>query len=287
MQEKIELNKVRGFGEIIEDSIQFFKQNWKPLLRAYFYICGFFWVASLLVSLFNEIRTIQLVAVGGSVFTFTYFLAIMFELLSFLVITLTVLSFMALYKEKGNEAPAVDEVWSYVKYFFFRVFGSYIALGALIAAGTLCCIIPGIYFMVVLSLTVPVMVMENATLGYAFSRSFLLIKTRWWQTLGVIIVTEIIIVAAMFAIVIPVGLIVWGSTFLTNAAGTHIYLYSTIVVSHVLQFLYLLPIIAIALTYFSFTEQNDYGTLLQRIMMLGKAPADNPANTPGEATEEY
>lgn len=283
MQDKIALNRVRAFGEVIEDSIQFFKQNAKPLLRSYFFICGFFWVTSLIISLFNQVQTVQRVAQGGSVFSFTYFLAMGFEILSFLMITLTVTCYMVLYKEKENEAPAVEEVWAYVKYYFFRIFGSYIALGALIAAGTLCCIIPGIYFAVVLSLTIPIMVMENATLGYAFSRSFKLIKNRWWYTLGVIIVTEIIITAAMFSIAIPAGLIVWGVTFLTNANAFNVYNYAVVVITHLLQFVYILPLIAVVLAYFSFTEENDYGTLLQRIAMLGK----NNTETTEQTTEEY
>ena len=54
--------------------------------------------------------------------------------------------------------------------------------------------------------------MENATLGYAFSRSFQIIKNNWWFTIGVAIVTEIIIGAAMFSIAVPVMIITWATT---------------------------------------------------------------------------
>jgi len=283
MQDKISLNQVRAFGEIIEDSIQFFKQNIKPLLRSYVTICGFFWATSLIVSLFNQVQTSQRLAEGGSYFSITWFFATCFEMLSFLMITLTVNCYMALYKEKQNQAPTVEEVWVYVKYYFFRVLGSYIALGALIAAATLCCLLPGIYFMVVLSLTIPIMVMENATLGYAFSRSFQLIKQNWWYTLGVIIVTEIILFAAMLSVGIPAALVLWGVTFLTNANGTDVYNYALVIITHLLQFVYILPLIAVVLAYFSFTEEKDYGALLNRIMMLGKN--NDPAAE--QTTEEY
>ena len=45
MQMKVELSQIRTLGEIIDDSILFFKQNYKALLKSYFVICGFFWVA--------------------------------------------------------------------------------------------------------------------------------------------------------------------------------------------------------------------------------------------------
>ena len=99
MQEKIELNRIRTFGEIIEDSIEFFKQNWRPLLRSYFTICGFFWVLSLLTAILNQVQAAQRLAIGESQFGFMYFLSIVLGLVSGIVIVLAVLSFMALYRK--------------------------------------------------------------------------------------------------------------------------------------------------------------------------------------------
>jgi len=283
MQDKIELAKPRAFGELIEDSILFFKRNWKPLMRSYIIICGFFWVAGLAISLFNVNQTAQRVAMGESRFGYTYFLSLGFSLVSHVVIILTATCYIAVYKDKGNEPGGVDEVWSYVKYYFFRVAGSYLALLALICAGTLFFLIPGIYFAIVVSITIPIMVIENSTLGYAFSRSFVLMKNRWWQTLGIIIVSELIILAAMLSVGIPVGLIVWGTKFLTNFKSNDITLYATAIITHVFQFLYILPLIVITLTYFSYNEEADQGRLFERIEMIGK----NQPDTAGQLTEEY
>jgi hypothetical protein len=283
MQEKIELNRVRTFSEIIEDSIQFFKQTWKPLLKAYFTICGFFLAASFIVGIFNTASTLQHTARGESIFTFTYFMSLLFGLLDYLLITLTTLCFIALYKEKGNEPPTVAEVWSYIKFYFFRILGSSIALFALICAGAVCCIIPGIYLGVVFSLTLPIMVMENTTLSYAFNRSFQLIKDNWWFTFGVGFVIQIILVAVMFAVTVPIMLITYAATIFTNTSILNVYSYAIVVSTHIVQFLYLLPLIGLTLTYFSLTEIKDDGTLLQRIMMIGKSSTDVYESP----TEEY
>ena len=184
MQEKVELNKIRSFGEIIDDSMLFFKQNWKPLLKSYFYICGFFWAASLLVSIVNQINTFQRIELNESKYSGTYFMAWGFEYLTFIVITLTVLSFISAYKEKGNQAPDVSEVWGFVKYYFFRVFGTYLLLSVGIAISFFFFVFPAIYLIITFSLVMPIMVIENASLNYAFSRCFQLIKGNWWPTLG-------------------------------------------------------------------------------------------------------
>lgn len=284
MQEKIELNKIREFGEIIDDSLQFFKQNWKPLLKSYFTICGFFWLASLLLSFFNEINTLHRFHDGQSPFTATYFLASLFEYINFIVITLTVLSFISLYKEKGNTAPSVEEVWSFVKYYFFRAFGTYLVLTLGILIGAIFCIIPGIYLAIAFSLILPIMVIENSTLSYSFNRCFQLIKSNWWFVLGTILVSEIILIVAMLAIIIPVMIIAFGATFLTNVSMLTVYSYATIIVSHLLQFAYMFPIIVIAIVYFSLVEQKDDGNLLQRINSIG---VTNSSSLNHETTEEY
>ena len=284
MQVKIELNRIREFGEIIDDSLQFFKQNWKPLLKSYFSICGFFWLASLLLSFFNEINTLHRKQDGQSPFTTTYFLALLFEYINFIVITLTVLSFISLYKEKDNAAPSVEEVWSFVKYYFFRVFGSYMVLSLGIVIGAVFCILPGIYLAIAFSLVLPVIIIENSTLSYAFNRCFQLIKDNWWFMLGAVLVSEIILVVAMLAIIIPVMIIAFGATFLTNVSMLTMYSYATIIVTHLLQFAYMFPIIVVTMVYFSLVEQKDDGNLLQRINNIG---VTNNNSINHESTEEY
>jgi hypothetical protein len=180
---------------------------------------------------------------------------------------------MSLYKEKGNEAPTVAEVWAYVKYYFFRAFGTAIVLIAAILVGFVCCIIPGIYLWGVFLLILPIMVFENGTLGYSFNRSFQLIKNNWWHTFGAIVVIYFIIAAAMIAVSIPVEFIVFGVSFLTKNSSMQTYTLVYLVIIHLMQFTYVLPVIVAALVYFSLNEQKDDASLLARIQKLGKHDA--------------
>jgi uncharacterized membrane protein len=87
----------------------------------------------------------------------------------------------------------------------------------------------------------------------------------------------------MFAVIIPVGLVTVAASFLSLVNTAGIYGYAFIITSGIFQFLYLLPLIGIALTYFSLTEGKDDGTLYERIMLIGKSNT----NTIDPLTEEY
>jgi hypothetical protein len=286
MPQKTILNKIRSMGEVIDASIQFYKQNWKPLLITYFTICGLFWLAGLAVSTINQINTVQLIADGESrseaTYTGLYFISILIEVLTHTLIMLTCLCFMALYRDKGNTAPSVTEVWGYLKYYFFRFFGSYILLILLMLGGLVLCIVPGIYLSVVISLILTIMVMENGSLNYSYSRAFKLIKDKWWHVFGIVFLTFLLIGIATLLIILPSEVIAAFVVFLTGSHGYSIYLIAYNIAIHLGQFLYLLPFIAIALAYFSLSEQKEDISLLKRIEMLGK----HEPETDRPATEE-
>ncbi|HXU28788.1 MAG TPA: hypothetical protein VN698_16280, partial [Bacteroidia bacterium] len=108
--------------------------------------------------------------------------------------------YISVYLQKGNVTPTFEEVWGYFKYYFFRVLGSGIVMAFLILIGALLCIIPGIYIANVFYLVIPIIVIENTSFGFAFNKSFRLIKDNWWFVFGVVFVTNLIVgVASSFA----------------------------------------------------------------------------------------
>jgi hypothetical protein len=270
MQPKVELVQIRKLGEIVDDSINFLKQNWKPLLRSYFAICGFFWVAGLIIAVFNQSQTFRLQEQGESIYSLTYFLTLLITFINSVFVTLTTLCFIVLYREKGNVAPNVEEVWSYVKYYLFRVTTGSFLLTLLCVGGTVCCVIPGIWLAPICFLIITIMVLENATIGYAFNHGFRLIKNNWWETVGALLVMSIIIFAAVILFMVPIMVIVGGIISLTSANPTHAVTIAIALSSHALQFLYILPAIAMALIYYHLNEIKDDNSLMHRIQMIGK-----------------
>jgi hypothetical protein len=284
MPQKIELSKNRKLSEIIDDSLTFFKQNWKPLIKAYFSICGFFWAAALIVSLAAQLYNYQIDDPDVSNFGFSFWGMLLFEILNFTVIAITALSFIALYKEKGNEAPNTAEVWSYVKFYFFRILFSNVLLIASLALGFICCFFPGIYLWPVFSLVLTIMVMENSSLGYAFNYSFKLISNSWGQVFSILVVSLLLVGAALLLFTIPIGIITGIIVFISGKNENHIYAIAANIAFHLIQFVYLFPFISLVLVYYNLTELKEDNSLLKRIEMVGKYPIQDNLPT---TEEEY
>jgi hypothetical protein len=283
MDSKIELAKPRDFGEIISDTFAFVKQNFKPLLKYFFIFCGFFLLATGATDTLNQIQTLNRLnnfnpnsfdnRMGPfSTFTPTYFLTLFFLLVEYLSITIMTLSFMALYKQKGNEVPDTEEMWGYFKFYFFRVAGSAFVVTILTTLACLLCLIPGIYLYPIMSLVFPIMIIENASFGYAFNQSFKLIKDNWWPTFGVLVVMVIILGVAAGILVLPSAVFTAGSIFLHMTKGTSTSIVGVVITSVLKQcahVFHVLSVVATCLIYFNLHEMKEGTGLMERINQCG------------------
>lgn len=286
----VELAKPRDFGEIINDTFIFVRQNFKPLLKYFFIFCGFFLLATTATVILNQINMINRVNNFNpnsfdadsrfgpfSVFTPTYFLAMFFVILEYVSISVVVLSFMALYKVKQNQVPDTEEMWGYFKFYFLKALGSSLVIGILVVVGAMFCLIPGIYLYPVMSLVLPIMIIENTSFGYAFNHSFRLIKDNWWSTFGVLVVVIIILSVASMIVTIPSTIIGAGSIFLHFTKGTTISVTAVIITSILQQFIHILNIlivVATCLCYFNLNESKEGTHMLDRISKFGTANSD-------------
>ncbi len=288
MQNKLEFRKLREFGEIINDMFQFIKQNFKPLMKTYIYLCGFFVLAGMLAAIMYQLglKDLGFGYMGASassnpitrfsqLFTFNYFLVIIFSVLNYTAIVVSTLSFIALYIQKDNQAPSVDEVWAYFKYYFLRVFGSSIAIGIFLVLCFLFCGLPFVYVFPAMSLFYSVMVLENGSFEYSFSRSFKLLKDQWWVTAGAIFVIWIITYACMSMASIPAIILTMAAAFTKASTGlSTLAIISATVIQYVCQVFMILPVIGVSLCYFNLVERLENTGLLERINNLGKAESD-------------
>jgi hypothetical protein len=293
----IELAKPRDFGEIINDTFIFIRQNFKPLLKYFFIFSGFFILASATTSVLMQIKTINVVnnynpsrfdngLSAFSYLTVNVLLAVIFVLVEYVSITVTVLCYVALYKQKQNNVPTVDEMWGYFKFYFLKVLGSTVLIYIIVVVGCIFCLIPGIYLYPIMALVLPIMVIENTSLGYAFNQSFRLIKDNWWPTFGVLIVIAIVIYVASLVVVIPSTILNAGNLFIRITKGAApvtlpVAILSTLLqeVSHVFH---IITIVAICLCYFNLSESKEGTSLIERINKFG-----TNANDANATPEEY
>lgn len=280
-EQKIELRKIRDFGEIINDTFVFIKQNFKPLTVAFLGIAGVFMLAAAIVNgvyesrMGNVLRDIFLQGSSPEVVTTsfywtTYSLVIVLAWLNITAMKVVVIAYMKVYDIKNKEFPSMEEVWTEFKKYFFKVLIFVLPLIILYFFGLLLCFIPGIYLLVVLVPFEMLIMVEDLSFSEAFSRCFVLIKNHFWMSLGIYIVCYLIytVCAAIVGGVvgIPGALI---SYFTTKDVGGTVGLVTSIF--NVFSYLfYIIYLIAATLNYFNLAERNDGTGMLNRLDNLGK-----------------
>lgn len=284
MKDKVEFRQLREFGELIGDTFLFMKQNFKPLMKSFFALTGIFIVGGIISSMIAQLQLVGIAQAAGTTFDdsprnmfynvgFTYVLSIVFVLLTYTSMYVSILSYIALYIEKGNVAPSIDEVWAYFKYYFFRMMGSGILLFIFFMLCLILCILPGIYVYPAVTIFAPIMILENGSFTHSFDRSFKLLKNEWWITAAVILVINLIFYAFSTLVQLPaiiimmVGAFTQGERTITNA-------YAVIsAVSQQISYIFMIiPIICSSLIYFNLVERKENLGLFQRMDSLGQNP---------------
>jgi len=295
MNEKIEFRQIREFDGMISGTLLFIKQNFKPLLKSVIYLCGFFMLAGIISTVFTDVQINGLsqnfedgdynenVSSWSTLHMMRLILRGVFMVLNYTALYTCVLSFVALYVEKGNVAPSVEEVWSYFKYYFFRMMWGGIAISVLWVICFVCCFIPGIYVTPALFVFYGVVVLENQDFSTAFSRAFALVKNNWWITFATIFVMLIITTLFTSITLIPSYIIILGSYFSQGGEAMQQGFQIFIAVSqHLSQIFLIIPLVTTAFIYYNLVERKESFGLMNRISEFGKG-----SNQVAQADEEY
>jgi hypothetical protein len=153
----------------------------------------------------------------------------------------------------------------------------------MLGVAMLFCGVPFFWLFPYAAMTLPIMVIENGSLGYSFSRSFKIIKDNFWITFGTLIVVWIIVYACMTMIILPTSLfnMIGMFTHKTPHMSLTLTMITTILQS-LCQVFTIIPIITISLAYFSLVEQKESPGLMERISNFGNT--EKPIDT---RPEEY
>ena len=63
---KIEFKRRRDFGQVINDTFTFMRQNFKPLIKTYFTFCGLFVLASMSSMLVYQYKMVNIINTFGN-----------------------------------------------------------------------------------------------------------------------------------------------------------------------------------------------------------------------------
>ncbi|WP_207493335.1 hypothetical protein [Aridibaculum aurantiacum] len=294
-QQKVDLRKVRDFSENLNDTFQFLKQNFKPLITYVLGIAGVFMLAAAILSgmyqsdtntlfedIFSGTRTSRQ---PYEIFTGLYFLVIVFAWLTGVAMQVVITAYLKVYDELGMETPTFDQVWTEFKRYFARISIFNIPLFIVTVIGFMFCLVPGIYFAVVFAPFVAIIMNENEDFSGAFSRCFTLIKNNFWMSLGIYFVIFLISWFSSGVISFIVGLITGLISYLT----THDVKATVTIVTSVLNvfafIFYILFFLSVTLNYYNLAERFDGTGILRRLDTLGSA--DKQGGHHLNAEEEY
>ncbi|HRI21466.1 MAG TPA: hypothetical protein PLA68_10960 [Panacibacter sp.] len=284
-QQKIQLRKIRDFGENLGDTFQFIRQEFKPLASAFILISGIFILSSSILGglyqkqafgFLDDLKTGTVAPQNtfSNIFTAGYFIFILVTVLNISAMRTVIAVYMKLYDEL-DEPPTLQQVWSLFAKNFFKIFAYSIPQFILIVIGCLFCLAPGIYFMVVLMPYPFVIVNENQSFGDAFSRCINITKENFWISLGTYFIAYLIYSISSGIIgVIVAGVVGVGSYFSTNEISSTAAI-ATSVLSVVQYVFYIVFFVSVGLQYYNLAELKDGTGLERRLANLGGSANSN------------
>jgi hypothetical protein len=280
MEETLNLRKKREFGEVFNATVIFLKQEFKLFGKAYLYYVFPIAILIAIISGYNQVSMVQglknvritnafsLYGAFYGKYMLTYAMLIVNQSL---ILTL-IYSYMKLYLEKGSGNFNLQEIAEKMKSNFFKILLAVLLVFVIVIIGTVCCIVPGIYLGVSVSLIFCIMLFENKSIGEAFSRSFELTRIQWWSTFLILFVSYVIVLLIIYILAIPLS--IYGFTVgMHSLKSTEdfsgslsvvmgIYTSFTTLISAVI---YLIPLTVIAFQYFNLVEIKEMPSLIDKI----------------------
>ncbi len=286
---KIELRKIRDFGENFNDTFQFIRQEFKPLLLTFLAISGIFILGQSIFSgiyqkdsfgVFDDLingRTVRNTADSpfDNMFGFSYLMLVLFGLLAMTSMKVVVAAYFKVYQAKGNETPTIEEVWQVFIRHFIQIFFFDILLWIMIIIGSAFCLAPGVYFMVVFAAFEMVVVIEDISVSEAFSRCFQIVKENFWISLAIYFIAYLIYSFSSGAIGLVVSVIAGAISYLTTKEiGTTLTIVTSIL--NVFGFVfYLIFAVSLGLHYYNLVEKLDGTGMMDRIDGIGNSNASS------------
>lgn len=295
---QIEFYKKRQFGEKVNATFVFIRENAWPYFKVQLMISG---PILLIASIIANQYAFDFFAFDGEFTANTiinmlelYGLMLIITLVTTTVMPAVTYGYMVAYQ---NNAPSDISVAKVVNGFatrFFNILGFNILFYIVVIIASFFFFLPGIYVAIVLSLGTSIIVFEKSNPIDAFGRAFTLIKSKWWSTFGLVVVMAIIgyIINMFFGL--PRA-ILFGVKMFTSFedAGNFEALAEMSDTDQVLNILfsvfetfgsillYALTYIAIAFQYFNLVERRESRGLVSKIEQMDEAGGEE------EADEDY
>jgi hypothetical protein len=315
----IEFQRRRDFGKKMNATFEFVRQNFKPLFYSILIISGPTALASSFAmgGMMGDLMSIMQNAANPDfarnlMFSSSYWLQIVllmiFGTITFVLTISTVNNYIVLYHEKRTNKIEVTEVWSRVRQTFWMYFGTsflffllllvvYIVLiipivllglasPFLIFFGILLFIVGLCYVLISSILTFFIRGYEKLGFFQAVSRSFFLVRSKWWSTFGLIVILSMIVSTISYVFLVPYYIVIFTSTLhqvnpdsFSEPSPTLMLISKIFFGLYYLAYILLsaLPNVGLAFQYFNLVELKEAKGLMKDLESFGQTP-DPTAN---------
>ena len=261
-----EIFKKRELSELISDSINFYMQEAKPLLKLVF---SYIWPYLIFKTIFAHYygsylmfeasyysNIFQLISQGPSkLLGFILILKLIDATLFILIITLVGLYIKTLaskgFVEKKDIGPELKKK-------FFKILASnYVILFILLFSFLL--ILPGIYLFVVFSIVPFILIFENISIEKAIRKSIQMIKGKWWNSFGAFLV--VLLIYFIFTLIVS---FIIRKLFVLLIFFPLVYSFSSLLIDFLYAFAVVFPIILAGMLYTSLIVSNNAQEIKQK-----------------------
>jgi len=294
-EQKIVYYKIRNFSQKLNATIEYLRQNYKSLGKVILYILGPLAIingllfAQYINFIFGNMGAMEPVDVQNPfafIFNPTYVGFIILSSFGALLNFAVIFNFMKIYDKKFPEEITVSEILNSSWKDLLPLFLLGLIATIMITVGFFALIIPGIFLMVVLSLSIPVLFFEQKGIFEAIGRSFKLIRGKWWSTFGLLFVASILMYAVSMIFILPFYVFYFLSIFtLVEETGVSTDMNAwwfqggmTLSVMFMIlgSFLtYSIPMVALSFQYFNLVERQESFGLMSEIEQLDNENKDS------------
>ena len=210
-EKEIKFRKKREIGDILTDTFEFIRQEYKPVFKLvavyvlpFLIMYGFVqvYLQKNVISKVDFTDPDALLANIGPLYL-NVFLFALFGLFVQSLLIATYYSYIEVYVKKGKGNFELSEITPHLFSNGLLAIGASVVIFIVVIFGLILCIVPGIYFANTLSLAFIILIFEKKGLGNALMRSAFLVKSDWWNTFLINIIGLILIWTVSFLMSIP------------------------------------------------------------------------------------
>jgi hypothetical protein len=276
IEKEIQFRKKRELGELISDSFEFIKQEYKPLFKLIFTYVLPFLILYGIVQVYIQMKIIGKIDLSSPETMMAhigpiYLNLLLFSLFGIFVQSLLIsalYSYIEIYVKKGKGNFDLSEITPLILSNGLLARGAGQVYFIISMIGLFMFIIPGFYFANTFSLVVIILIFEKKGLGNAMSRSWSLVSSQWWSTFvliiaGIVIAWVIGLVVSIPAMTLGVSMNPLNATESGTAEPSQWYWALMGLTTIITSLFWVIPFTFLAFQYFNLDERTKHQKPLQ------------------------